>query len=126
MTSQIEFVKEYVLNGLADAADPLVQVIVDIGTGLKDFESATSALLLLAGLQLLKRFGQMQGDGDRGQTIRDSAPAPTGSPSGEMILYRSQTRFTRSIRSIFGSACFVIHRTHNPVQLVVQRHSTSD
>jgi hypothetical protein len=115
-------IKAHVLNRLADAAEPFVQVMVDRGTGLKEFESATFGMLLRVGLQLLKRFGEMHGDGDRGETIRDPAPAP----SGEMLLYRSQTRVTRSIRSIFGSACFVTHPTHKSVQLVVQHHSTSD
>ena len=41
MTSQIELIKAHVLNRLADAADPSVQVRVDNGTGLKGFESAT-------------------------------------------------------------------------------------
>ena len=96
--------------------------MVDRGTGLKEFESATFGMLLRVGLQLLKRFGEMQGDCDRGETIRDPAPAP----SGEMLLYRSQTRVTHSIRSIFGSACFVTYPIHKSVQLVVQHHSTSD
>ena len=42
MTSQIELIKAHVLNRLADAAEPLVQVIFENGMGLKEFESATS------------------------------------------------------------------------------------
>jgi hypothetical protein len=41
MTSQIELIKALVRNRLADAAKPSVQLIVDNGTGLKEFESAT-------------------------------------------------------------------------------------
>ncbi len=126
MTSQIELIKAHVLNRLADAAESFVQVMVDNGTGLKESESATFGMLLQVGLQLLKRFGQMQGDGDRSETIRVQAPAPAGAPSGERLLYKSQSPITCSIRSIFGLDCFVIHPTHNPVQLVVQRHSPSD
>ena len=124
MTSQLELIKAHVLNRLADAAEPLVQVMVDYGTGPKEFESATFGMLLQVGIQLLKRFGQMQGDGDRGETIID--PTPAGAPSGERLLYKSKNRITSSIRSIFGPACFVTHPTHNPVQLVVQHHCTSD
>jgi hypothetical protein len=58
MTSQIELIKTQVLDRLADAADPLLQVMVDNGTGLKEFESATFGMLLQVGIQLLKRFGQ--------------------------------------------------------------------
>jgi hypothetical protein len=112
MTSQIELIKAHVLNRLADAAEPFVQVMVDNGTGLKEFESATFGMLLQVGLQLLKKFGKMQGDGDRGETIIDPTPAPAGAPSGERLLYRSQTRITRSIRSIFGSADFSVYVYH--------------
>ena len=38
MTSLIELIKAHVLNRLADAADPFVQVMVDNGTGLKECE----------------------------------------------------------------------------------------
>ena len=77
-----------------------MQVMVDRGTGLKEFESATFGMLLRVGLQLLKRFGQMQGDGDRGETIRDQAPAPAGAQGDERPLYRSLLlRLTR--RAIF-------------------------
>ena len=41
LTSQIELIKAHVMNRLADAAEPLVQVIFENGTGLKKFESAT-------------------------------------------------------------------------------------
>ncbi|MFN9039558.1 MAG: hypothetical protein ACK5YO_24880, partial [Planctomyces sp.] len=75
-TSQIELIKAHVLNRLADAAAPFVQVMVDSGTGLKEFESVTFGILLQVGLQLLKRFGQRQGDGDHGETIIDPAPPP--------------------------------------------------
>ena len=51
-------IKAQVLNRLADAADPFVQVMVDIGTELKEFESAMFDILLQAGLQLLKRSGR--------------------------------------------------------------------
>jgi hypothetical protein len=87
----IELIKAHVLNRLADAAAPFVQVMVDSGTG-------------------LKKSGQMQGDGDRGETIRD--PAVAGAPSGERLSCRSQTRITRSIRSIFGSADFSVYVCH--------------
>jgi hypothetical protein len=66
MTSQIELIKARVLNRLADAAEPFVQVMFDNGTGLKGFESATFGMLLQVGLQLLKRCGRMQGGVDRG------------------------------------------------------------
>jgi hypothetical protein len=39
-------IKAQVLNRLADAAEPFVQVMVDNGTGLKEFESATFGMLL--------------------------------------------------------------------------------
>ncbi|MEY2725096.1 MAG: hypothetical protein RLZZ458_963 [Planctomycetota bacterium] len=55
-----------------------MQVMVDNGTGVKEFESATFGMLLKVGLQLVKRFGQIQSDGDRGETIIDSVPAPDG------------------------------------------------
>ena len=45
MTSQIELIKTHVLNRLADAAAPCVQVMVDSGTRLKDLESATFGML---------------------------------------------------------------------------------
>ena len=83
MTSQIELIKAHVLNRLADAAAPFVQVMVDSGTGLKEFESATFGMLLQVGLQLLKRFIRMQGDGDRGESIINPPSAPTGN-TGEM------------------------------------------
>jgi hypothetical protein len=41
MTLQIELIKAHVLDRPADAADPLMQVIFENGTGLKEFESAT-------------------------------------------------------------------------------------
>ena len=46
MTSQIELIKAHVLNRLADAAEPFVLVMVDHGTGLKEFESVTFGMLL--------------------------------------------------------------------------------
>ena len=110
MISQIELIKAHVLNRLADAAEPLVQVMFDNGTGLKEFESATFGMLLQVGLPLLKRFGQMQGDGDRGETSIN--PALAGTPSGERLLYRFQNRITRSIRLIFGSADFSVFVYH--------------
>ena len=100
MTSPIELIPAHVLSRLADAAEPFVQVMVDHGTGLKEFESGTFSILLPVGLQLLNRFGQMQGDGDRGETIRDQAPAPAGAQGDERPLYRSLLlRLTR--RAIF-------------------------
>ena len=56
----IELIKAHVLNRLADAAASFAQMMVDSGTGLKEFESAMFGMLLLVGLQLLKKFGQMQ------------------------------------------------------------------
>ena len=44
--SQIELIKAHLLNRLADPAEPFVQVIVENGTGLKEFESATFGMLL--------------------------------------------------------------------------------
>ena len=100
MTSPIELIPAHVLSRLADAAEPFVQVMVDHGTGLKEFESGTFSILLPVGLQLLNRFGQTQGDGDRGETIRDQAPAPAGAQGDERPLYRSLLlRLTR--RAIF-------------------------
>jgi hypothetical protein len=124
MTSQIELIKAHVLNRLADAADPFLQVTVDNGTGLKEFASAAFGMLLQVGLQLLKRFGQMQGDGDRGETIIDPATAPAGAPGDERLLYKSQNRITRSIRSTFGSADFsvyVYHIRHEPNSAIAFR-----
>ena len=46
MTSQIELIKAHVLNRLADAAERFVQVMVDNGTGLKEFDSVTFGMLL--------------------------------------------------------------------------------
>ena len=46
MTSKIKLIKAQVLNRLADPAEPFVQVIVENGTGLKEFESATFGMLL--------------------------------------------------------------------------------
>lgn len=60
MTSQIELIKAHVLNRLADAAASFAQMMIDSGTGLKEFESAMFGMLLQVGLQLLKKFGQMQ------------------------------------------------------------------
>jgi hypothetical protein len=57
--------------------------MVDNGTGLKGFGAATFARLLQVGLHLLKRFRQMQGDGDRGESIINPPSAPTGN-TGEM------------------------------------------
>ena len=108
MTSQIEFIKVHVLICLADAADTFVQVMVDSGTGMKEFESVTFGMLLQVGLQLLKRFGQMQGNGDQGENVIDPAPAPAGAPSGEILLCSSQPDITRSTLSIFGSADFSV------------------
>ena len=90
ITSQIELIKAQVLNRLADAAEPFVQVMVDNGTGVKEFESATFGMLLKVGLQLVKRFGQIQSDGDRGETIIDSVPAPDGLAPSELQV-RSYT-----------------------------------
>jgi hypothetical protein len=44
--SQIELIKAHLLNRLADPAEPFVQVMVDNGTGLKEFESVTFGMLL--------------------------------------------------------------------------------
>ena len=44
-TSQIELIKAHVLNRLADAAEPFVQVMVDNGTGLQELESVTFGML---------------------------------------------------------------------------------
>jgi hypothetical protein len=60
--------------------------MVDNGTRLNEFESVTFGMLLQVGLQLLKRFGQRQGDGDRGETIID--PAPAGALGDERLPYR--------------------------------------
>jgi hypothetical protein len=101
MTSQVKLIKAHVLNCLADAADPLVQVMVDNGTGLKECDSATFGMLLQVGLQLLKRFGQMQGDGDPGETIRDPAPVPAGAPHDERLLCTSNKSGTaQAVRSL--------------------------
>ena len=45
MKSQIELIKAHLLNRLADPAEPVVQVMVDNGTGLKEFESVTFGML---------------------------------------------------------------------------------
>ena len=86
--------------------------MVDNGTGLNEFATATFGMLLQVGLQLRKRFGQMQCDGDRGEIIIDPAPTPAGAPGDERLLYKSQNRITRSIRSIFGSAEFSVYVYH--------------
>jgi hypothetical protein len=41
MALQIELIKAQVLNCLADAAERFVQVMVDNGRGLKEFEAVT-------------------------------------------------------------------------------------
>ena len=46
MKSQIELIKAHLLNRLADPAEPVVQVMVDNGTGLKEFESVKFGMLL--------------------------------------------------------------------------------
>ena len=61
MTSKIELIKPQVLNRLADAAEPFVQLMVDNGTGLREFDPAVFSMLLQVGLSLLKRFRQMHG-----------------------------------------------------------------
>ena len=46
MTSQIDWIKARVLNRLADAAVPFVLLMVNNGTGLKEFNSVTFGMLL--------------------------------------------------------------------------------